>query len=55
MIDWSGDGCDGMCYNEMVGIREYPDLDMTNSEHILDYEYQFQYCLNISFNEKNAL
>ncbi|MBR3741087.1 MAG: hypothetical protein IKN04_11650 [Clostridia bacterium] len=40
-----------MCYNEMVDIRDYPDLDLTNSEHILDYECQYQYCLNISFNE----
>ena len=25
-----------------------------NSEHIVDYEYQYQYCLNISFNEEGA-
>ena len=48
---WSGDMNDGMHYNEMVSIRDYPDLDMTNSEHIVEYEYQYQYCLNISFNE----
>ena len=48
---WSGDERDGMHYNEMVDIKDYPDLDMTNSEHIVDYEYQYQYCLNISFNE----
>ena len=48
---WSGDVRDGMHYNEMVDIRDYPDLDLTNSEHIIDYEYQYQYCLNISFNE----
>lgn len=38
-----------MRYNEMVDITDYPDLDLTDSEHIVDYEYQ--YCLNISFNE----
>ena len=50
-IYWSGDMRDGMHYNEMVNINDYPDLDMENSEHIVDYEYQYQYCLNISFNE----
>ena len=48
---WSGDMNEGMHYNEMVDIKDYPDLDMENSEHIVDYEYQYQYCLNISFNE----
>ena len=38
----------------MIDIREFPDLDKTNSEHITDYEYQYQYCLNISFNEEGA-
>ena len=40
-----------MHYNEMVDIKDLPDLDMENSEHIMDYEYRYQYCLNISFNE----
>ena len=48
---WSGDAREGMHYNEMVDIADFPDLDMTDSEHIVDYEYQYQYCLNISFNE----
>lgn len=48
---WSGDQKDGMRYNEMVDINNYPDLDKENSEHIVDYEYQYQYCLNISFND----
>ncbi len=51
---WSGDDREGMHYNEMIDIREFPDLDKTNSEHITDYEYQYQYCLNISFNEEGA-
>ncbi len=51
---WSGDEREGMRYNEMVDIRDYPDLDLSNSEHILDYEYQYQYCLNISFNEEGT-
>ncbi len=48
---WSGDQNEGMRYNEMVDIKDYPNLDMENSEHIVDYDYQYQYCLNISFNE----
>ncbi len=50
-IWWSGDTREGMHYNEMVNIQEYPDLIKDDSEHIIDYEYQYQYCLNISFNE----
>ncbi len=46
---WSGDP--DRQYNQMVDIRDVPDLAMDDSEHIVDYEYQYQYCLNISFNE----
>ena len=46
---WSGDP--DRHYNEMVDIRDVPDLVLDDSEHIVDYEYQYQYCLNISFNE----
>ena len=46
---WSGDP--DRHYNEMVDIRNVPDLALDDSEHIVDYEYQYQYCLNISFNE----
>ena len=49
---WSGDP--GEHYNEMVDIKDYPNLLMDDSEHIMDYEYQYQYCLNISFNEKDT-
>ena len=51
---WSGDARQGMHYNEMVDIKDYPDLEMEDSEHIVDYEYQYQYCLNISFNEEGT-
>ena len=49
---WSGDP--GYHYNEMIDIRDYPGLAMDDSEHIVDYEYQYQYCLNISFNEEGT-
>ena len=47
---WSGDDRPGMHYNEMIDIKDFPDLKMENSEHIVEYEYRYQYCLNISFN-----
>ena len=49
---WSGDP--DRQYNQMVDIRDVPDLAMDDSEHIVDYEYQYQYCLNISFNEEGT-
>jgi L,D-peptidoglycan transpeptidase YkuD (ErfK/YbiS/YcfS/YnhG family) len=49
---WSGDIREGMHYNELVSLKDYPDLDLENSEHIFDYQYQYQYCLNISYNEE---
>ncbi|MCR4610543.1 MAG: L,D-transpeptidase family protein [Lachnospiraceae bacterium] len=48
-IYWSGDP--NYKYNEMVDIKDYPTLNMEDSEHIIEYEYPYQYCLNISFNE----
>lgn len=48
---WSGDDREGMHYNEMVSIKDFPDLNLENSEHIVECEYEYQYCLNISFNE----
>lgn len=49
---WSGDTRDGMQYNKMVDIKDYPDLDKDNSEHIMDYTRHYQYCLNISYNQE---
>ncbi|WP_296734449.1 L,D-transpeptidase family protein [Anaerovibrio sp.] len=51
---WSGDGRPGMKYNEMVNIRDYPELDTGESEHLIDYTLQYQYCLNISYNESGT-
>ena len=47
---WSGDP--DRQYNRMVDIRDVPELAMDDSEHIVEYDYQYQYCLNISFNEE---
>ena len=46
---WSGDP--NYHYNELVNIKDYPQLAMDDSEHIIEYKYQYQYCLNVSYNE----
>ena len=51
---WSGDTREGMRYNELVSLAEYPDLALADSEHIMDYTYQYQYCLNISYNAEGT-
>ncbi|MCR5092636.1 MAG: haloacid dehalogenase-like hydrolase [Lachnospiraceae bacterium] len=51
---WSGDVRDGYSYNQMVSIKDLPDLAVDDSERIMDYEYQYQYCLNISYNEEGV-
>ena len=48
---WSGDVRDGYAYNRMVSIKDYPGLSKDDSEHIVDYDVHYQYCLNISYNE----
>ena len=49
---WSGDS--DIMYNQMVSINDYPDLKKDDSEHIMDYQYEYQYCLNISYNEEGT-
>lgn len=51
---WSGDYREGYHYNELVSLKDIPDLDTENSEHIIDYIYHYQYCLNISYNEEGT-
>lgn len=51
---WSADPAPGHHYNELVSIKDVPDLDIESgdSEHIVDFPYHYQYCLNISYNEE---
>lgn len=51
---WSGDVREGYHYNELVNIKDLPDLNTDDSEHIADYIYHYQYCLNISYNEEGT-
>ena len=46
---WSGDNKAN--YNQMVSIKDFPNLNTEDSEHIVDYKYEYRYCLNISYNE----
>ena len=39
---WSGDGEEGHHYNELVDIKDIPDLDTDECEHIKDYVYHYQ-------------
>ena len=49
---WSGDV--NYKYNNMISIKDYPNLAKDDSEHIIDYNYEYQYCLNISYNEEGT-
>ncbi|MBR3152140.1 MAG: D-alanyl-D-alanine carboxypeptidase family protein [Clostridia bacterium] len=40
-------------YNRFVSIKDYPDLDL-ESEHIVDYKREYQYCLNINYNKERV-
>ena len=51
---WSGDQREGHQYNEMVSIKDMPDLELSDSEHIVDYTNEYQYCMNISYNEEGT-
>ena len=49
---WSGDTRKGMRFNEFVSIKDYPNLDLEESEHIIDYTYEYTYCLNMGYNSE---
>jgi L,D-peptidoglycan transpeptidase YkuD (ErfK/YbiS/YcfS/YnhG family) len=51
-IYWSGDA--NYKYNEMVNIKDFPALNKEDSEHIIDYNPHYMYCLNISYNENGT-
>ncbi|WP_316637287.1 L,D-transpeptidase family protein [uncultured Ruminococcus sp.] len=47
---WSGDAREGKHFNELVNIKDVPDLDKENSEHIVEFDYAYQYVLNMGYN-----
>ena len=50
---WSGDPRPGKHFNELVCIDDVPDLDLEESEHIADFDYAYQYVLNMGYNSEN--
>ena len=46
---WVGDS-DSDKYNQFVSTRDYDDFSKKDSEHIIDYDLAYKYCLNISYN-----
>ncbi len=49
---WSGDQREDGHYNQMINISEFPNIDKSVSEHIIDYSDYYKYCLNINYNEE---
>lgn len=51
---WSSDSREGYHYNHLIRRKEIPGLDTENGtlEHLIDCTFQYQYCLNISYNEE---
>lgn len=47
---WSGDPKHN--FNQLVNIKDVPELDTENSEHISDYDYAYQYVLNMGYNSE---
>lgn len=45
---WSGDPKHN--FNQLVSINDVPDLDTENSEHIADFDFAYQYVLNMGYN-----
>ena len=50
---WSGDPEHN--FNQLVSTKDVPELDTENSEHIVDYQYQYQYCLNLGYNSEGIV
>ncbi len=50
---WVGDSKSDR-YNQMVTTREYKQFNRHDSEHIIDYVPQYNYAMNISYNENGT-
>ena len=50
---WDGDS-NSERYNTFVSTREYDSFNKKESEHIIDYDMAYKYCLNISWNESGT-
>ncbi|MBQ7214461.1 MAG: L,D-transpeptidase family protein [Synergistaceae bacterium] len=50
---WVGDS-ESEKYNLFVSTRDYEDFSKPDSEHIIDYDLAYKYCLNISWNSERT-
>ena len=50
---WSGDARKGMRFNRLVSIKDLPELNTEECEHIVDYDYAYRYVLNMGYNSEN--
>ena len=50
---WVGDS-NSEKYNQFVSTRDYKNFNKKDSEHIIDYNLAYKYCLNISYNENGT-
>lgn len=50
---WVGDSNSDR-YNQFVSTNEYDGFSKKDSEHIIDYDLAYKYCLNISYNEEGT-
>lgn len=50
---WCGDSRDGMPFNKLININDYPNVDTEECEHIADYDYAYRYVLNMGYNSEN--
>ena len=52
---WAADSNFPKYYNMFVSTREQEDFEVTSeSEHIIDYDLAYKYCLNISWNTERT-
>lgn len=52
---WSGDHRSGYGYNQLVSINNIPDLNVSNSEHLLEVAPDYYYAMNIGCNPSNTI
>ena len=50
---WVGDSNSDR-YNQFVSTRDYDSFNRKQSEHIIDYDLAYKYCLNISWNDNGT-
>ena len=48
---WCGDS-ESPWYNLMISEKEHPDFNRSVSEHLINFDPAYHYCLNISYNEE---